>query len=351
MNFVPLVEPARRRAQARRPISERLAELESEIKALESKKDPTSQTPAGRAARELAAAQAAVAAAGPAGLLRRHRRQAGRRRRSSGGAIPAVPGPVVPRGVPRFAFLDGEPSAAVSAQEQRPARAGRLADAARPSARRPGSWSTGSGSTTSAGGSSPRPSNFGLRGEPPTHPELLDWLAARFVAGGWSIKAMHREILLSETYQLSSDLDRGDAAIDPENRWLWRFPRRRLDAESIRDAMLAVSGRARSTAGPARIRSRRSRLALDPARPVQGGLSDEPPQRLPDDPAPGEAPVPGALRRPDTNASTDVRGRVDRPAPGSLPHEQPVRAGTGRRPRSPPARRRGRPARRIDARL
>ncbi len=67
------------------------------------------------------------------------------------------------------------------------------------------------------------PSNFGIRGEPPTHPELLDWLAARFVASGWSIKAIHREIMLSQTYQLSSDADTHDAAIDPDNRWLWRY--------------------------------------------------------------------------------------------------------------------------------
>jgi hypothetical protein len=85
------------------------------------------------------------------------------------------------------------------------------------------------------------PSNFGLRGEPPTHPELLDWLTARFIAGGWSIKAMHRQILLSKTYQLSSSHDDANAARDPGNRWYWRHDRRRLDAESIRDAMLMIS--------------------------------------------------------------------------------------------------------------
>ena len=56
------------------------------------------------------------------------------------------------------------------------------------------------------------PSNFGIRGEPPTHPELLDWLAAKFVVGGWSIKAMHREIVLSQTYQLSSENDSANAS-------------------------------------------------------------------------------------------------------------------------------------------
>jgi hypothetical protein len=85
-------------------------------------------------------------------------------------------------------------------------------------------------------------SNFGVRGDPPSHPELLDSLASRFVAGGWSIKALHRAIVLSRTYQLSSDLDPALAAIDPSDRLLSRFPRQRLDAESIRDAMLAVSG-------------------------------------------------------------------------------------------------------------
>jgi hypothetical protein len=86
------------------------------------------------------------------------------------------------------------------------------------------------------------PSNFGARGETPTHPELLDWLAAKLVSSGWSIKRLHREILLSETYQLSSATDSSSAARDPEDLWLWRFPPRRLPAESIRDAMLAVSG-------------------------------------------------------------------------------------------------------------
>ena len=86
------------------------------------------------------------------------------------------------------------------------------------------------------------PSNFGVRGAEPTHPELLDWLAARFVAEGWSVKAMHRLIVTSRTYQLASTFDQADAAKDPDNRLLWRFERRRLDAEALRDALLAVSG-------------------------------------------------------------------------------------------------------------
>jgi hypothetical protein len=86
------------------------------------------------------------------------------------------------------------------------------------------------------------PSNFGLRGEPPTHPELLDWLAGEFIRQGWSIKRMHRLILLSETYQLSSAHDEANAALDPGNSWHWRHDRHRLDAEALRDSLLAVSG-------------------------------------------------------------------------------------------------------------
>ena len=87
------------------------------------------------------------------------------------------------------------------------------------------------------------PSNFGLRGDGPSHPELLDYLAHRFMAEGWSIKQLHRWIMLSSTYQQSS-ADRPDAlARDPENRWLAKMNRRRLDIEPLRDAMLATSGR------------------------------------------------------------------------------------------------------------
>jgi hypothetical protein len=90
--------------------------------------------------------------------------------------------------------------------------------------------------------------NFGLRGEPPSHPELLDWLAARFVAAGWSLKAMHRLMLLSSTYEQAST-DCGAGTADPHNRLLGRMPRRRLEAEELRDAMLAVSGKLDRTVG------------------------------------------------------------------------------------------------------
>jgi hypothetical protein len=87
------------------------------------------------------------------------------------------------------------------------------------------------------------PSDFGSRGDLPTHPQLLDTLAAEFMSDGWSMKRLIRRIVLSKTYQQSS-ADRVDARQkDPENKLLWRMSRRRLDFESLRDAMLSVSGR------------------------------------------------------------------------------------------------------------
>jgi hypothetical protein len=87
------------------------------------------------------------------------------------------------------------------------------------------------------------PSNFGTRGEPPTHPELLDYLADRLVRSGWSMKALHRDIVLSKTYRLASTPDPANSSKDPANRWYWRHDRLRLDAEETRDALLAVAGR------------------------------------------------------------------------------------------------------------
>lgn len=93
--------------------------------------------------------------------------------------------------------------------------------------------------------------DFGIRGDPPSHPELLDWLAARLVENGWRFKAIHRLIVLSSAYGQSTGSPHADEyrVRDPENRWLWRFNRRRLSAEELRDAMLAVSGRLNRTAG------------------------------------------------------------------------------------------------------
>jgi hypothetical protein len=93
------------------------------------------------------------------------------------------------------------------------------------------------------------PSNFGTLGERPTHPELLDYLAARFVAEGWSVKKLHRAIMLSATYQLGSKHDEANARVDGDNQYLWRMNRRRLEVEPWRDAMLAVAGNLDRTPG------------------------------------------------------------------------------------------------------
>jgi hypothetical protein len=84
--------------------------------------------------------------------------------------------------------------------------------------------------------------DFGIRGELPTHPELLDYLAVEFMEGGWDMKALHKRIVLSATYRQASTVDAEKLEKDPDNRWLSRGPRLRLTAEMIRDNALAVSG-------------------------------------------------------------------------------------------------------------
>jgi hypothetical protein len=86
------------------------------------------------------------------------------------------------------------------------------------------------------------PSDFGFAGTKPTHPELLDWLAVEFMEGGWTFKRMHKLIMLSNTYQLSSRNQAAAAEKDPVNDLFWRYDMRRLSAEEIRDSVLAVNG-------------------------------------------------------------------------------------------------------------
>jgi len=93
------------------------------------------------------------------------------------------------------------------------------------------------------------PSDFGVRSDAPTHPDLLDWLAGEFMRSGWSMKKMHRLIMLSNVYQLSSEVTPEQAKADPENRLLARQNRRRVDFESLRDGMLLVSGQLDPTLG------------------------------------------------------------------------------------------------------
>jgi hypothetical protein len=90
-------------------------------------------------------------------------------------------------------------------------------------------------------------SDFGVRGEPPTHPELLEFLARELINNGWKLKPIHKLIMTSAAYQQSSDRDEAKAKVDPENRLVWRQPVRRLQAEVIRDSILAVSGRLNTT--------------------------------------------------------------------------------------------------------
>jgi hypothetical protein len=95
----------------------------------------------------------------------------------------------------------------------------------------------------------PSVDNFGRLGEQPSNQALLDWLAVQFVDKGWSIKQMHRLMMLSNTYQMSSTYDAKSIETDPENTLLWRFPRRRLEVEAVRDAIMTASGSLDHSAG------------------------------------------------------------------------------------------------------
>jgi hypothetical protein len=86
------------------------------------------------------------------------------------------------------------------------------------------------------------PNDFGLQGERPTHPELLDWLANDLITHGWQLKRLHKLIMTSATYMQGPDADEARSRLDKENRLLWHWPRQRLEAEAIRDSMLYVSG-------------------------------------------------------------------------------------------------------------
>ena len=157
-------------------------------------------------------------------------------------------GAVVPRRLPRFLAGDDQPPiqrgsgrrelAAWVASHRNPLTARVIVN-------RVWYWHFGEGLVRT-------PSNFGMLSEPPSHPELLDWLTNRFIEDGWSLKALHRRIMLSATYRQSSRAGRETFDRDPENRLWSRFTPRRLEAEAIRDAILAVSGQLdRSQGGPA----------------------------------------------------------------------------------------------------
>jgi hypothetical protein len=145
----------------------------------------------------------------------------------------------VPRGLPQL-FPDIDVPKIPSRQSGRQQLAEWLTDPAQPLTRRVLAnrvwyWLMGSGLVTSV-------DNFGTTGDTPSHPELLDYLAQQLQRSGWSVKSLVREIVLSRTYRLSSQHAESQFAQDPANRWLWRHSPRRLEAESIRDAILLASG-------------------------------------------------------------------------------------------------------------
>ena len=150
----------------------------------------------------------------------------------------ARPGAIVPR---RFltALSPGEPKPFQSGSGRRELADAIVTDAAGLTARvfvnRVWGWVFGRGLVAT-------PSNFGTLGDKPTHPELLDDLAARFVANKWSLKWLVRELVLSAAYRQSSRHDEQAAGVDPDSKWLWRAPRKRLELEQWRDATLQVSG-------------------------------------------------------------------------------------------------------------
>jgi hypothetical protein len=123
----------------------------------------------------------------------------------------------------------------------------------------------------------PTANDFGTAGEPPTHPELLDWLAARFVAVGWRLKPLHRMIVLSSAYQTSALASADAVRADPKNVLLGRWRQRRLEAEAVRDSMLAVSGRLNSEqSGPSMYPTLARAVLEGQSRPGEGwGKSDE----------------------------------------------------------------------------
>ncbi|MFZ9745458.1 MAG: PSD1 and planctomycete cytochrome C domain-containing protein [Opitutaceae bacterium] len=158
---------------------------------------------------------------------------------------PANRGPVVPRGVPALLAGADAPAVAAGSGRRELARAVARADnplTARVFVNRVWAWHFGEGLVRT-------PSDFGVRTAAPELRDLLDWLAADFMAGGWSVKRLQRRIVLSAAYRRAAEAPPATLAADPENRWLTRFPRRRLDFEGLRDTFLAVSGRLETRIG------------------------------------------------------------------------------------------------------
>lgn len=168
-------------------------------------------------------------------------------------------GPVIPRRFPSFFAGDSQPRITNgSGRRELAAWIGSKVNplTARVIVNRVWQWHFGEGLVRT-------PNNFGLTSEPPTHPELLDWLASTFVNDGWSLKRLERRIMHSAAYRRASAAPRSQVIRDPENRWLARFSPRRLEAEAIRDAMLFVGGGLEwASEGPAGVESGSARRSL-----------------------------------------------------------------------------------------
>jgi hypothetical protein len=168
-------------------------------------------------------------------------------------------GPVVPRRLPIFFVGNAQrPIVGESGRRELALWVGSKANplTARVIVNRVWQWHFGEGLVRT-------PSNFGMLSEPPTHPQLLDFLAARFIEDGWSLKKLHRRIMLSAAYRQSCKTSADQVTADPDNRLIGRFSPRRLEAEAIRDAMIFVTGRLdRSPRGPAADDLRTSRRSL-----------------------------------------------------------------------------------------
>lgn len=154
------------------------------------------------------------------------------------------------------------------------------------------------------------PSDFGVNGAKPSHPELLDWLAAEFIRSGWSIKHVHRLILNSSAYQQSGLIDSKAADIDRDNTLLWRFTSRRMESESIRDCLLAVSGELNLQMGGPGFSFFKTRGGLDGFPPLEEFTPNEMRRMIYSHKVRMEqVPVFGAFDCPDAGQSTPRRGR------------------------------------------
>jgi hypothetical protein len=202
----------------------KLAELQKQLKAFDSRKPATLPVAMGLTDR-------------PGPPPKTHLLERGELSNPAGEVQPGFPAMLSPGGKPTPAAIDGLPHST----GRRLALAKWIASAENPLTARVimnRLWQHhfGKGIVTT-------PSDFGVRGERPTHPELLDWLADELIAGGWRLKRMHKLMLMSEAYQQSTRVSPEAAKADPENRLFSRMNRLRLEGEAVRDALLAVSGR------------------------------------------------------------------------------------------------------------